>query len=303
MIDLTDERKGMLAAGVAYSIFGLSYLFSKMALGVAEPMILLCVRFSVTFVVLNLLVLFRVLKLHLRGKKLMGPILLGILQPVLYFILENYGLKYTTTSFTGIISSISPIFTAILGVFLLREKPTWKQWACICLSIVGVLLVSLGSSGGENTWLGCVCLLAAYFSGSFYSILVRKLSKDFSAFELTYIMFTVGFVFFVILAFAQYGGETVSMISAAVIEPKFVVSALYLGGVASVGAYMLANYSLARLPVTRSTIFGSFSTVVSVLSGIIIMQDPFTPVSVIAFVLIMAGVWGVNRFAAKTENN
>lgn len=127
MIDLTDERKGMLAAGVAYSIFGLSYLFSKMALGVAEPMILLCVRFTVTFLALNLLVLFRVLKLNLRGKKLMGPILLGILQPVLYFVFENYGLKYTTTSFTGIISSISPIFTAILGVFMLREKPTWKQ--------------------------------------------------------------------------------------------------------------------------------------------------------------------------------
>ena len=293
----------MLAAGVAYSIFGLSYLFSKMALGVAEPMILLCVRFSVTVIVLNLLVVFRILKLNLRGKKLMGPILLGILQPVLYFVLENYGLKYTTTSFTGIISSISPIFTAILGVFMLKEKPTWKQWGCIGLSIIGVLMVSLGSSGGENTWLGCICLLAAYFSGAFYAILVRKLSKAYSAFEITYIMFTVGFVFFVFLAFAQFGGETVSMIAAAVTETKFVVSALYLGGVASVGAYMLSNYSLARLPVTRSSIFGSFSTVVSVLSGIIVMHDPFTPVSAIAFAIIMIGVWGVNRFAAKTNES
>ena len=41
---MTEERKEMLAAGIAYSIFGLSYLFSKMALGVAEPLILLCVR-------------------------------------------------------------------------------------------------------------------------------------------------------------------------------------------------------------------------------------------------------------------
>ena len=100
---MSEEKKGMLAAGVAYSIFGLSYLFSKMALNVTEPMILLCVRFSVTVVILNLLVVFRVLKLNLRGKKLLAPILLGVLQPVLYFVLENYGLKYTTTSFTGII--------------------------------------------------------------------------------------------------------------------------------------------------------------------------------------------------------
>ena len=300
---MTEERKGMLAAGVAYSIFGLSYLFSKMALGVAEPMILLCVRFSVTVVVLNLLVLFRVMKLNLRGKKLMGPILLGILQPVLYFVLENYGLKYTTTSFTGIVSSVSPIFTAILGVWMLKEKPTFKQWVCIGLSIIGVLMVSLGSTGGENTWLGCICLLAAYFSGAFYAILVRKLSKQYSAFEITYIMFTVGFVFFVFLAFAQFGGSTVSMIASAVAVPKFVVSALYLGGVASVGAYMLSNYSLARLPVTRSSIFGSFSTVVSVLSGILIMHDPFTVVSAVAFAIIMVGVWGVNHFAAKSDKS
>lgn len=293
----------MLAAGVAYSIFGLSYLFSKMALGVTEPMILLCVRFSVTVVVLNLLVLFRVMKLNLRGKKLMGPILLGILQPVLYFVLENYGLKYTTTSFTGIVSSVSPIFTAILGVWMLKEKPTIKQWVCIGLSIIGVLMVSLGSTGGENTWLGCICLLAAYFSGAFYAILVRKLSKQYSAFEITYIMFTVGFVFFVLLAFFQFGGGTLSMVAAAITVPKFIVSVLYLGGVASVGAYMLSNYSLARLPVTRSSIFGSFSTVVSVLSGILIMRDPFTVVSAVAFAIIMVGVWGVNHFAAKTDKS
>ena len=176
---MTKENKGMLAATIAYSIFGLSYLFSKMALGVTEPMILLAVRFSVTFIVLNLLVGCKIMKLNLKGKKLLGPIMLGILQPVLYFVFENYGLKYTTTSFTGIVSSISPIFTAILGVIFLREKPTWKQWCCIVLSIIGVMMVSLGSSGGENTVAGCICLLTAYFLGGFYSILVRKLSKDF----------------------------------------------------------------------------------------------------------------------------
>ncbi len=296
---MTKEKKGMLAATVAYSIFGLSYLFSKMALGVTEPMILLAVRFSVTFVVLNLLVGCKIMKLNLKGRKLLGPILLGILQPVLYFVFENYGLKYTTTSFTGIVSSISPIFTAILGVVFLREKPTWKQWGCIVVSIIGVMMVSLGSSGGENTLAGCICLLTAYFLGGFYSILVRKLSKDFSSFELTYIMFTVGFVFFAIMAFVTYGGDTIPMLAVAVGSWKFIIACLYLGVAASIGAYMLANYSLATLPVSRATIFNSFSTIVSVLSGVVLMGDPFTVVSGIAFLMIMGGVFGVNRFAKQ----
>lgn len=299
---MSGEKKGMLAAIVANVIFGLSYLFSKMALEVTEPMILLGARFTITLIALNVLVFTRVLKLNLRGKPIIWPILLGVLQPVLYFVLENYGLKYTTTSFTGMVSSVSPIFTAILGALLLRERPNRRQWMCIGLSIAGVLLVSIGSTGGKNTLSGCLCLLGAYFSGSFYSILVRRLSRKFSAFELTYIMFTVGFVFFAALAFIQYRGATISMIGSALSSPSFIVAIIYLGAVASVGAYMLINYSLSKLPVTRSTVFGSISTLVSILAGIVVMHDPFAWNSILAFVLILTGVWGVKFFASKTVN-
>lgn len=300
---MTNDKKGMLAATVAYSIFGLSYLFSKMALEIAEPMMLLAVRFSVTFIILNLLVLLKIMKLNLKGKNLLGPVLVGIIQPVLYFVFENYGLKYTTTSFTGIVSSISPIFTAILGVIFLKERPNLKQWICIVISIIGVMMVSLGSAGGENTTAGCICLLIAYLLGGFYSILIRKLSRQFSAFELTYIMFTVGFIFFAIMAFVQYGNETISMLTSAISNWKFILACLYLGGLASVGAYMLANYALAHLPVSRATIFNSFSTIVSVLSGVILMDDSFTVVSVAAFFMILCGVFGVNRFTDASASS
>ena len=299
---MNDEQKGMLAAGAAYTIFGLSYLFSKMALNIAEPLILLCARFTVTFIVLNLLVLTGAMKLNLRGKSLAGPILLGVLQPVLYFIFENYGLKYTTTSFTGVVASVSPVFTAILGALILKERPTRRQWLFIGVSILGVLMVSLKPGGGENTLLGCVCLIAAYFSGSFYSLWVRRLSKRFTPFELTYIMFTVGFAFFLGLAFFRYRGNTAGMLADAFGHGQFVISVVYLGAAASVGAYLLSNYSLSKLPVARSTIFTNLSTVVSILAGVIVMHDAFPWTSVLATALILIGVWGANAGAGKTES-
>ncbi len=298
---MSDEKKSMLAAGAAFSIFGLSYLFSKMALNVAEPMILLCVRFTITFIILNLLVITGFGKLNLRKKNLIGPVLVGILQPVLYFILENYGLKYTTTSFTGIVSSISPVFVTILGVLLLKERPNKKQWFFIILSIVGVAMASVGSSSGTNTWAGCLCLFGAYLIGSLYNILIRKLSSQFSSFELTYVMFAVGFLFFTVLTFVQYGRDTAGMLSAALGNRNFILACLYLGGASSVVAYMLANYSLSRLPVTRVSIFNCFATVVSVLSGVFLMGDPFTLVSAVSVILILTGVTGVNYFASRLQ--
>ena len=39
------------------------------------------------------------------------------------------------------------------------------------------------------------------------------------------------------------------------------------------------------------------AALVSVLAGVLVMKDPFSPLSVAAFALILLGVWGVNRYA------
>ena len=87
------------------------------------------------------------------------------------------------------------------------------------------------------------------------------------------------------------------MIQTALGDSSFIIAVLFLSLASSVCAYMLCNYALARLPVARMTIFNNVSTVVSVVAGVLVMGDPFMLTSVIAFVLILAGVWGVNHFA------
>jgi drug/metabolite transporter (DMT)-like permease len=86
------------------------------------------------------------------------------------------------------------------------------------------------------------------------------------------------------------------MLSYALSKAEFLIAVAYLGIGSSVLAYFLANYSLAKLPVARSTIFGNLSTVVSVLAGVIIMDDRFTWVTALAFALILCGIFGVNKF-------
>jgi drug/metabolite transporter (DMT)-like permease len=162
------------------------------------------------------------------------------------------------------------------------------------------MMVSVGGSDGSNTLLGAACLVAAYLTGAVYTLLVRRLSREFTAFELTYMMFMVGFVFFTGWAFSQYRGQTLPMLAVALSHGRFVASALYLGVAASVFAYLLANYSIGKLPVARAMIFGNISTVVSVIAGVAFMGDRFGTLQAVAFVLILAGVWGVNRLRTRT---
>lgn len=297
--EMSDERRGMIAATVSFSLFGFSFLFSKMALNLTEPAILLFARFFVTFAALNLMLVFRLGKLDLEGKNVLPALLLGVIQPVLYFVFENYGLKYTTASFTGMFSASIPIFSAVLGALFLKERPSWKQWAFIAVSISGVLMISMGGSGGRNTLPGVVCLVLAYLMGAVYMLLSRRFSRTFTAFEITYMMFLVGFVFFTGMALVQYRAAAFPMLLSALGHRDFVAAALYLGLGSSVGAFMLANYALARLPVARATIFGNLSSVVSVLAGVLFLGEPFGPVQAVAFILILGGVWGVNRRGAR----
>src|SRR5204862_345545 len=62
------EKLSLLLAFLGFAIFGFSFMFSKEALEITTPFILLAVRFTVAFIILNLLLLTGKFKLHLKGK-------------------------------------------------------------------------------------------------------------------------------------------------------------------------------------------------------------------------------------------
>ena len=92
----------LVFALLASAIFGMSFMFSKLALAVAKPTVLLAFRFAVAFIAMTLVILANALIGRLRGRPLFAfslkgkPIgslvLLGLIQPVLYFFCENYGI-------------------------------------------------------------------------------------------------------------------------------------------------------------------------------------------------------------------
>lgn len=66
------------------------------------------------------------------------------------------------------IQYLSPVFTAILGMFILRETVKPVQWLCFALAFAGVLLIKGFST--DITWsLLAVGIASAFFSGLAYN--------------------------------------------------------------------------------------------------------------------------------------
>lgn len=290
---------GMAAALAANVIFGFSFIFSKMALQAAHPLLILAVRFLFAFLCLNLLMLTGVVKINLRGKKKGRLILMGIAQPLCYFIFELYGLSMTSSALSGVIISLVPVAVVIL-CSLLGERPTALQAVCTVVSIAGVSAISiLSSTDGQNSPLGIILLCLAVISAAVFNILSRSEAATFSPFERTYVMFLIGSIGFTVIAACALGNELPQQLAAAFTDSRFIVAELYLSVLSSIGAFMLYNYSTSVISAIQSSSFSNIITVVSVAAGVIILGDPFSPLQALLCAVIILGVWGVNAAPAR----
>lgn len=280
------------AALLGYSIFGFSFLFSKLALNLASPFVLLSARFLTAFLVLNLIALTGKVPFRLKGKPIAPLLLLGLVQPVIYFICENYGIAMTSASFSGVMLGIIPVVGLITGRLILKERSSRFQIVCAVLSVFGVALTTVGGEVAVSV-LGTVLLLTAAASSSVFSAISRGISARFSAFERTYVMFALGSVVFTGIAIAE-NWSTPAALLVPLTAPRFWTAVLYLAVASSVGAFLLLNFAMNHISVAKASIFSNFTTVISVLAGIFILHDSFTPVQLVGIVIITLSVCGVS---------
>ena len=289
-------------------IFGMSFMFSKLALEVAQPTVLLAFRFITAFAAMSLVIGCNALvgrirgrtlfAFSLKGKPIGSLVLLGLVQPVLYFFCENYGILYTSSAVAGTIIAVVPIACILMDVLVLHEKVTRRQILCAVLCIGGVALIY---TGGEThiSLLGLLLLLMTVGCDAVYYTLSHKAAAKFTAFEVTYVMFTVGMLFFIPSALIQGAGHMAETFLPAIQSGSFWGAVIYLGVVSSVVAYFLLNFANAHLTVSEASLFSNVTTVVSVLAGVVLLKEPFGLWQIIGVAVILVCVYAANAPGKK----
>ena len=285
------------------AIFGLSFLFSKQGLQALTPMVLLAYRFGIATIIMLGLCGLKIIKIDIKGKPVLKVIRMSLFYPVLAFIFEINGINYTSTSLAGVMVSLMPIFVSLLGIVLLKEVPSFKQWTCIIISVAGVIItVVFTRNGGQGTtFIGLIFLLLSVLGGSVQNVLSRKYSLDFTPLELTFIMNLMGGISFNFLAIMQglIEGNLVETYLIPWNSPTAMGAVVYLGVFASVVAFSLMNYILSKLKAASASTFSNLATVVSILAGIFFLSERLTWYQSLGAMLILAGVWGANYYKGK----
>ncbi len=71
-----------------------------------------------------------------------------------------YGLKRVPLSIATVISFSIPLFTLIIGSFVLREKITWQRWSATILGLIGIL-ITLEFNSLQFNYMALILMAAA----------------------------------------------------------------------------------------------------------------------------------------------
>jgi len=262
---------------------------------------LLAHRFTVATALMGLLLLTGVIRIHLREKKLLPLLVMGFFEPVLYFVGETYGILYTTTAFSGVMIATAPVFMLIASAVFLQEKATRSQVLWSLVSIAGVAVIAVQSSNeGSITLKGVAFLTLAVFTAVAFTIISRKLSGQFSAFERTFVCMAEGASVYWILGAMQCRGD-LSQLIAPLANGQYWISLFYLGGISSVVCYLFINYAFSYVSVNRTAAGTNLTTVISILAGVLFLHEPFSWISFVCSAVILMGIYGVQKSSSVQE--
>lgn len=287
-------------AGIVFAtIFGFTFMFSKVALDYVTPIGLIAYRFLVAFIVIEILRRFKVIHIRFEKKHFMHLFLVAIFQPILYFIFETYGLNLTTSGEAGMMIAMIPIFVTLLSSILLKESPKVIQVFFILLSVSGVLFIQISKSNNslESGLIGFILLILAVLSAAMFNIASRSASKTLKPHELTYFMMFAGAVTFNIIYLFQLTFEHRIMdYFTNLYHIELLIPILYLGIVASIGGFFLVNFALSKLPAHVTSIYANLSTIVAIAAGALLLSEKLYLYHYIGSLMILVGVYGTVRF-------
>ena len=133
----------------------------------------------------------------------LGGVFLGI-----HFVLWIESLYFTSVASAATLVSASPIFIAILGYLLLKERLRHATIIAIAVAVVGTVAIGFGDAGGSgqqvNPPLGNALALSAALLVSLYLIIGRSLRQRMSWLAYVFGLYVV--VMIVIVAIALIGG-------------------------------------------------------------------------------------------------
>jgi len=279
----------------AVIVWGASFIATKVALQDISPVTIVWLRFLMGTVILGIAVVL--------GKQFTLPdkkewtyfALLGFLGITFHQWLQSNGLQTSEAGTTAWIVSTTPVFMALLGWFLLKERLGWQKTLGILLAFIGVLVVvskgdfssvRIGRFGAP----GDVLILISAVNWAVFSALSRRGLKLHPASLMMFFVMALGWLFTSLLFLSGKGFMEIRDLTF-----NGWIGVAFLGIFCSGLAYIAWYDALKALTTAQTGVFLYIEPLVAVVVAFFLLNEAIIPASLFGGAVILFGVWLVNR--------
>ena len=278
-----------MAGSITILMWGLSFISTKVLLehGMG-PVEIYIYRFAMSYLVILLFCHSRFKCHSWRDEGLFA--LCGLTGGSIYFIAENTALEYTLVQNVSLLTSLSPLITAMLaGIMYSNEKPSRGMMTGSFVAFIGVGCVIFNSSTNvEVRPLGDLLSIAAAFSWAVYSLVLRRLNSNYDVWFVTRKSFFYGVI--TSLPFLTFSPSLCNPLEV-MSDPEVLINMLFLGLGASMIAYVLWSNTVKYLGAVKASNFMYFQSVVTMIASYFILGEAITVIGALGCLLIIVGLW------------
>jgi drug/metabolite transporter (DMT)-like permease len=276
-------RAWILFAAVGL-IWGIPYLFIKIAVDELSPSFLACSRLAVATVVLLPIAW----KLGaLRGLRERWRILtiFAAVEMAIPWQLLGFGEVHVSSSLAAILIAAVPLFVALLALrFDHAERPTATRLVGMLIGLAGVAaLVGIDIGGDSKALVAALALLVVAFLYAVGPMIVKRRLSDVD--PLGPVAASVGIATLLVMPFA------LASLPDSAPSADTLASVAVLGVVCSALGFLFFFRLIAEVGPGRATVITYINPVVALALGVAILDESVTTGVVVGLLLILAGSW------------
>jgi len=270
-------------------VWGSTYVVTKAAVRDIPPLTLAALRYLIAAVVLVPIAMARGGSMRLTRPLPIAPLVsMGLTGIAILTVGFNYGLIYGSASQGALVYSLAPAAVAVAAVLGLREVLSGRRITAIVLSVAGAALVVMSGQVDQTAprpLLGALCMLAGVLAWAYYTVIAKRLAHADQVVVIAWVTMMGTAMLLPLAAVELLQGPLPRLTLASCL------SLLFLGAVASAGAYVVYSLILRELDASLVGAYFPLDPLVGVATAVLFLGEVLRPGQVAGGVIALAGMW------------
>ncbi|MCX6284386.1 MAG: DMT family transporter, partial [Bacteroidetes bacterium] len=272
----------------AMLFWGMSFVWTSGLLAFFQPVTIIFVRLLISSAFLFLLMIVSGRFERIRREDLWLLLGSAVFNPFLYFLGENFGVKFTSATVSSVIIATIPVFSPIIAWLTFHEKISRLNIFGIFVSFSGVAIMLVSrdlSFSGEGK--GVLALFGAVMSALVFSVFLKKLTQKYSPVTLVAWQNIIGALLFLplFLIFERNGIKGVRF------NYHIISSFLFLSVFASSLAFVFFAKTVKEIGIGKANIYSNLIPVFTAFFSFFLISEPFTAQKIAGIILVIGGVY------------